>query len=288
MTNLTYMKNKFLVLLMTLFVIGCSSDSTTDDSQNTSSTNRIKKIEEIQNGVVIKTSEYEYNDLGNISKLTIKDISKFYQTIFNYDSSNKMISWNLKEYYLSSPSDIIQQVNTLEYTNGQITNICIDRKEMYSDVLTNSKDRISQSYSGLELNSIQHYIQITGSETTECSEVSTIDTEEFFEYSNGNLMRYEAPGTGFSEEYYKNEYDQGINYLSSVKPDAFRHSIGSQVSVNNLKKVNVYDSYNDKLTATIQFENTYDKNNNIVKAVEKYYYVGSTNPSNVTTINYYY
>ncbi|HEU4789415.1 MAG TPA: hypothetical protein VFS71_07005 [Flavobacterium sp.] len=283
------MKNKFLILLITSFLISCSNDSATDDSQNTSSaTNRIKKVEEIQNGVVIKTSDYEYNSSGDISKLTIKDISKSYQTNFNYDSSNKMISWDLKEYYISSPSDLIEQVNSLEYTNGLVTNICIKRKETYSDVLTNSMDRISFSYSGLELTSIKHYIQITNSETAECSDVSDVDNEEFFEYSKGNLIRYEAPGTGFSDEYYKIEYDNGNNYLSSIKPDAFRYALGNQYSINNRKKVSVYDSYNDELTATIVFENTYDKNNNLVKAVEKYYYVGSTSPSNTTTMNYYY
>ena len=80
--------------------MGCSSDSSSDDSQNTS-TNRIKKVEEIQNGIVIKTSNYEYNSIGNISRITIIDNSKSYETIFNYDSSDKMISWNLKEFYLS-------------------------------------------------------------------------------------------------------------------------------------------------------------------------------------------
>ncbi|MEL1255005.1 hypothetical protein AAEO57_14540 [Flavobacterium sp. DGU38] len=281
------MKKKLLLLMLTSFLIACSSDSASDDSQNSSS-NKIRKVEEIQNDFVIKTSEYEYNSAGNISKLTIKDQSKFYQTTFNYDTSNKMISWNLKEYYISSPSDVIQQLNTLEYTNGLITNICIDRKETESDYVTNSADRISQSYSGFGLTSIKHYIQITGGENTSCDEVTDVDTEEFFQYANGNLIRYEAPGTGFSDEYYKIEHDEGNNYLSGVKPDAFRYSMGSQVSVNNLKNINIYSSYNDKLTATVKFENTYDKNKNLIKAVEKYYYAGSTTPSNTTTMNYYY
>ena len=282
------MKTKFLLLLITSFLISCSSDST-DDSQNpSSSTNRIKKVEEIQDGVVIKTSDYEYNSLGDISKLTIKDNLKSYQTTFNYDSSNKMISWNLKEYYLANSSDVIDQVNSLEYTNGLITNICISRTEMEWDVLTNSMDRISFSYSGSELASIKHYIPITNSETADCSEVTDVGNEEFFEYSNGNLIGYEAPGTGFSDEYYEIEYDNGRNYLSAIKPDAFRYALGNQYSVNNRKKVSVYDSYDDELTATIIFENTYDENNNIINAVEKYYYAGSTNPSNITTMKYYY
>lgn len=281
------MKKKLLLLLIASFIISCSSDSESEDS-NSSSSNRIKKVEEIQNGVVIKTSDYEYNSSGNISKLTIKDQSKFYQTIFNYDSADKMISWNLKEYYISSPSDIIEQLNSLEYTNGLITNICIDRKETESDYVTNSIDRISFSYLALELTSIKHYIQITNSETAECSDVTNVDNEEFFEYSNGNLIGYEAPGTGFSDEYYEIEYDNGRNYLSAIKPDAFRYAFGNQYSVNNRKKVSVYDSYDDELTATIIFENTYDKNKNIIKAVEKYYYTGSTTPSTTTTMNYYY
>lgn len=282
------MKNKFLLLLITSFLISCSNDSSDDSQDSSSSTDRIKKVEEIQNGVVIKTSDYEYNSLGSISKLTIKDNSKSYQTTFDYDSSNKMISWNLKEFYLYSPSDFIEQVNSLEYTNGQITNICIKRKETYLDDVTNSVDRISFSYSGLELASIQHYVQVTNSETADCSEVSNVDNEEYFEYSNGNLISYEAPGTGFSDEYYEIEYDNGKNYLSAIKPDAFRYALGNQYSVNNRKKISVYDSYSDELTATIIFENTYDKNNNLIKAVEKYYRAGSTNPSNETTMNYYY
>ncbi|MEO8238304.1 MAG: hypothetical protein ABI793_16470 [Flavobacterium sp.] len=281
------MKNKFLVLLVTSFLIGCSGDSASDDS-NSPSSGRIKKVEEIQNSVVIKTSDYEYNSSGNISKITVKDQAKFYQTIFNYDSANKMISWNLKEYYISSPSDVIEQLNSLEYTNGLITNICIDRKETESGYVTNSIDRISQAYSSFGLTSIKHYIPITGDDAAVCSDVSDVGNEEFFQYSNGNLIRYEAPGTGFSDEYYKIEHDEGNHYLSGVKPDAFRYCYGSQVSVNNLKKINVYDSDTDKLTATVQFENTYDKNKNIIKAVEKYYYAGSTTPSNTTTMNYSY
>lgn len=280
------MKKKLLLLLLTSFVIACSSDSGSDDSQNPSS-NKIKKVEEIQNGIVIKTSEYEYNNLGNISKLTIKDQDKFYQTTFNYDSTNKMISWNLKEYYISSPSDVIDQLNSLEYTNGLITNMCIARTKKQSGYVTNSTDRISQTYSSSALTSIKHYVQITGGEKTVCSDVTDVDTEELFEYSKGNLIRYESGG-GFFDEYYKIEHDEGNNYLSGVKPDAFRFCYGSQVSVNNLKTINVYDSYSDKLTATIKFENTYDKNKNIIKAVEKYYYAGSTTPSNTTTMNYYY
>jgi hypothetical protein len=281
------MKKKLLLLLIASFIIGCSSDSGSDDS-NSSSSNRIKKVEEIQYGVVIKTSDYEYNSSGNISKVTVKDQSKFYQTTFNYDSANKMISWNLKEYYISSPSDIIEQLNSLEYTNGLITNICIDRKETESGYVTNSIDRISQTYSNSALTSIKHYIPITGDDDAVCSDVSDVGNEEFFQYSNGNLIRYEAPGSGFFEEYYKIEHDEGNNYLSGIKPDAFRYCYGSQVSVNNLKKINIYDSETDKLTATVQFENTYDKNNNIIKAVEKYYYTGSTTPSTTTTMNYYY
>ncbi|CAD0003347.1 MULTISPECIES: hypothetical protein [Flavobacterium] len=199
-----------------------------------------------------------------------------------------MISWNLKQYYISSPSDVIEQLNSLEYTNGLITNICIDRTEKELGYVTNSADRISQSYSGSSLTSIKHYIQITGGENTSCDEVTNVDNEELFEYSNGNLIRYEAPGLGFFDEYYKIEYDEGNNYLSGVKPDAFRYCYGSQVSVNNLKKINIYNSDTDKLTATVQFENTYDKNKNIIKAVEKYYYTGSSTPSNTTTINYHY
>lgn len=282
------MKKKLLVVLITSFLIGCSGDSASDDSSNSSSSNKIKKIEEIQNGLVIKTTDYEYNGSGNISKVTVNDQAKFYETTFNYDSTNKMISWNLKEYYTSSPSDIIEQLNSLEYTNGLITNICIDRKEKESGYVTNSIDRISQTYSNFGLTSIKHYIPITGDDDAVCSDVSDVGNEEFFQYSNGNLIRYEAPGTGFSDEYYKIEHDEGNHYLSGVKPDAFRYCYGSQVSVNNLKKINVYDSDTDKLTATVQFENTYDKNKNIVKAVEKYYYTGSTTPSNTTTINYYY
>lgn len=282
------MKKKLLLLLLTSFVIACSSDSASDDSSNSSSSNRIKKIEEIQNGLVIKTSEYEYNSSGNVSKVTVKDQAKFYETTFNYDSTNKMISWNLKEYYTSSPSDVIEQLNSLEYTNGLITNICIDRKEKESGYVTNSIDRISQTYSNFGLTSIKHYIPITGDDDAVCSDVSDVGNEEFFQYSNGNLIRYEAPGTGFSDEYYKIEHDEGNHYLSGVKPDAFRYCYGSQVSVNNLKKINIYDSYTDKLTATVQFENTYDKNKNIIKAVEKYYYAGTTTPSNTTTMNYYY
>lgn len=280
------MKNKFLVVLLTSFLIGCSSDSESDDSPN--SFKRIKKIEEVQNDVLIKTTDYEYNSSGNISKITVKDVVKIYQTTFNYDSTNKMISWNLKEYFISLPSDAIEQLNFLEYTNGLITNICIDRKENESGYVTNSTDRISQAYSNSGLTSIKHYFPITGDEEAECSDVTDVSNEELFEYSNGNLIRYEAPGMSFSDEYYKIEHDEGNHYLSGVKPDAFRYSMGSQVSVNNVKKINIYDSYTDKLTATVQFANTYNKNKNLIKAVEKYYYTGSTTPSNTTTMNYYY
>lgn len=203
-----------------------------------------------------------------------------------------MISWNLKEYYVNDPSRKIDQLNTLEYDNGKITNICIDRIDnTFPNYPTRSIDKIKYSYIGLYPSSIIHYVQTTYTDLTSqvalCSEITTEDNQELFEYSNGNCTRYEAPNSGFSSYYYTIEYDTKNHYQSAIKPDAFKYILGRSTK-NNMSKSYEYNSGNNQLNATIVFENTYNSNNFIIKAVEKYYNTGSTTTSVTTTINYLY
>lgn len=281
------MKKIIFALLTCTFILGCSPDSDSSSGDGT----KIKRIEESQYGSIIKTTDYQYNSSGNISKMVINDRTKIYETTFNYDSNNVMISWNLKEYYIHDTSSKIEQVNTLEYDNGRITNICIDRVDnTFPDYPNYASDRILYSYdSGVYPISIMHYSPsyYNLGDAHDCSDVIYEDNEETFEYLNGNTIRYSSGSSFFSNDYNIIEYDTKNNPLANIKPAAFKNAIGRS-SVNNMTKVKIYDATDDSLTGTSIFENTYNSNNFLVKAIEKYYDAGSSNPTMTTTINYYY
>jgi hypothetical protein len=291
------MKKITLLLFSATLLFSCSSDNTNVDdttpsnpqSSNPQNQGKIKKIEELQNGIVIKTSDYQYNEVGNISKLTIDDRTKVYETTFKYDANNTMISWNLLEYYSFDSSRKIEQTNTLEYQNGKIVNICIDRNNKIFSTPSHEMDRISYSYIGIYPSTIQHYNpkRFEFNIAPTCADVTTTSNDEYFEYTNGNATMYDAGQSAFSNVFYKIEYDTKKHYQSTIKPDAFRNILGRSTQ-NNFTKFYEYDKTTDVLKATIVFENTYNSNDFITKAVEKYYKTGSTQPSNTTTINYLY
>lgn len=284
------MKKIALLLFSSLLLVNCSKDSNDETPQSIIVNNgNLKKIEEIQNGFIIKTSDYTYNDVGNISKLIINDGSKIYETTFNYNVNNIMISWNLHEYYISNPSSQTNQTNTLEYTDGKITNVCINRIIDSFSTPIQQADKILYTYdSGLLPISIKHYTPQSsiGGNAPTCSDVIYEDNEELFTYTNGNTTKYSSGSTTFSNDYNIIEYDTKNNPLSKIKPDAFKYSIGRSTK-NNMTKIYVHDATNNSLQGTDFFENTYDSNNFLIKAIESYYPVGSSNPT-ITTINYYY
>lgn len=286
------MKKIALALISATLIMSCSKDSDNTNVENQDGiSGKLKKVEEIKNNVVIKTSDYLYNEAGNISKLTINDRTKIYETIFNYDGNNKMISWNLKEYYVFDPSSKIEQINTLEYFNGKIVNICIDRNDNTFSTTIHQIDRIKFTYNdGLFPTSIQHYQpeSFDFGQVPTCSDVTSEDNEELFEYSNGNNTRYDSGQSGFfSNVYYTIEYDSKNHYQSTIKPDAFKYTLGRSTK-NNFSKLYEYNRDDNQLKATIVFENTYNSNDFITKAIERYYSTGSTTPSNTTIINYSY
>lgn len=280
------MKKITLALLCSLFLFSCSSDS----SDSSSSGTQIKRIEEHQNGILIKSTDYQYNQLGNITKMVVNDQSKIYETTFNYDSNNKMITWDLKEYYIFDPSMKIEQTNTLEYDNGRIADICIDRVDNTFDDPYYASDRILYSYdSGVYPTSIMHYSAsyYNLGEDHSCDDVIYEDNEETFEYTNGNATYYSSGSDGFFNNYNTIEYDNKHNPLAMIKPDAFKNAIGRS-SVNNMSKVMVYNSDDDTLDGTATFENTYNGNDFLIKAIERYYPAGISTPSVTTTMTYFY
>lgn len=281
-------KNVLILLFLALFSNGCSEPDDANNS-NASSEKKIKKVESTKNGLVIETTSFEYNALGYISKLTVNDGIEVNETVFNYDATNVMISWNLKKYYIPIPNDITEQINSLSYNNGLINSTCIDRKHTYSGGVSKSVDKIDFAYSGTGLTSIKHYnYRSNDYNDSFCSDLNSISNEELFEYANGNLRRYEATNSIFSSTYNIIEYDASVNYLSSIKPDAFRYAMGNKVSVNNIKKISVFNSSDKKQIATVEFENTLDKDNYLEKAVERYYPIGKATPTVVTVTNYTY
>ena len=283
-------KNVLILVFLVLFSTGCSKpDDDTNNNSNTTSEKKIKKVESTKNGLVIESTSFQYNALGYISKMIVSDGVEVNETVFNYDASNIMISWNLKKYYIPTPNNITEQINSLSYNNGLINSICIDRKYTYSGGVSKSVDKIDFAYSGSGLTSIKHYNDRSNNyNESVCSDLKSISNEELFEYANGNLKRYEAGNSIFSSTYNVIEHDASVNYLSSIKPDAFRYAMENKVAVNNLKKVSVFNSSDKKQIATVEFENTLDKDNNLEKAVERYYPIGKTTPTVVTVINYTY
>jgi hypothetical protein len=283
-------------LLIVLLTFSCSKDDTPAPApidnvikETPKSQYKLKKVETIQNGIVIKTSEYEYNSLGNISKMKVVKGYNTIETIFNYDKANVLVSWNQKETNNYDPTFKINQVNNLEYSNGKITNICIDRNTFFGEESL-SKDKIEYTY-GKDLFpiSIKHYeeTRYDSFNPKSCSDVQYIDNEEEFEYVDGNTVMYNSGDSFFSENYNVIEYDANINPLSTIKPDAFRNCIGRS-SKNNMTKVFVRSVSDDSLEGTSVFENTYNTDKYLTKTIERFYYPGKSVPSQTTTINYYY
>ncbi len=284
------MKKIFSLLLLSILITNCSSDSSSNSNASTSSGTKIKRIEELQNGFIIKSTDYQYNSLGNITKMVVNDRTNIYETTFQYNSNNQMITWKLKEYRVSNPSSKKEQTNTLEYSNGKITNVCIDRVDnTFSGYTFYEADRILFSYnSGIYPTSIQHYYpqSSTAPEYT-CADVTYVSEEELFEYVNGNTSRYTIEDSGFSSSYNILEYDTKNNPLAMIQPAAFKNIIGRS-SVNNMTKAKVYNSSDDTLQGTSVFENSYNANNFLIKAIERYYPAGNPNPTVTTIMNYYY
>lgn len=283
------MKKIILLLMVTALTVNCSSDSNSDPIQPSLFGSKIKRIEEYQHGSIIKTFDYQYNALGNITKMVVNDRTKIYKTTFSYNSSNLMVSWNLEEYYVSDPASKIVQTNTLEYDNGKITNICIDRIDNTFSTTIYQADRILYSYdTGIHPTSIMHYSPVSSmTHDNLCSDVIYEDNEETFEYLNENAIFYSMGSSGFSNTYNRIEYDTKNNPLAMIKPIAFKNAIGRS-SKNNMTKVMVYNTSDDSLEGTSKFENSYNNNNFLVQAIERYYPAGNTTPSVTTTIKYYY
>lgn len=290
-------------LLIVLLTFGCSKDDISEPTSNNSVTQedtdtpkseyKLKKIETIQNGVPINTTEYEYNSLGNITKLKVVKTDKTIETTFNYDQNDVMVTWNQKETDNFDEEYKITQVNNLEYSNGKITTICIDRNTFdYWGDESLSKDKIVYTY-GADSNpiSIKHYEETMHNSffQTTCSDVKYISNEEKFEHVDGNTVKYSSGVPSFfSESYNLIEYDAKINPYSTIKPAVFRNIITGRSTKNNIAKVYVHDVSDDSLQGTSVFENTYNNANYLTKAIEKHYKPDQTVPVQITTINYYY
>jgi hypothetical protein len=290
------MKKNLLKLMLVIFIVSCSENSPENPIENPNLSNplaqgKLKKEQDIKNGVVLKTSEYEYNSQGNISKLTINDNSKIYETTFSYNANNVMTSWFLKEFYISNPSSKKEQTNSIEYVNNKITNICIDRTRFYSsNNFFKEVDKIEYTYGiGLLPTSIIHYspVNVDNGNTATCSDVTYTTNIETFEYVNDNMTRYSSGDTSFSNTYNVLEFDNKINPKSTIKPDAFKYSLGNSTK-NNVSKILIYNTTTNALKATAIYENTYNSNDFLEKTIEKYYNAGSTTPTSTVTVNYTY
>ena len=103
---------------------------------------------------------------------------------------------------------------------------------------------------------------------------------------NENTIRYESGQNLLSNNYNIFEYDAKKHYQSNIKPDVFKNSLGYSTK-NNIVKAYVYNSSN-VLQGISNYDNTYNINDFPVKTIEKYYPVGSINPTNTYQTNYYY
>ncbi|MCB9425497.1 MAG: hypothetical protein H6584_00505 [Flavobacteriales bacterium] len=296
------MKNSSKIItsfFVALLVLSCSKDETPIPTGNHTviqdtpkSEYKLKKIEDIQNGVVIKTSEFEYNSSGNISKTKVADRNKTIEVTYNYDQNNDIVTWNQTETSSFDPEFKITQVNTLEYNNGKISNICIDRKTFDWSTETLSKDKIEFTY-GPDSNpiSIKHFEEMTydSFNPRSCADVIYLSNEETFENVNGNTVKYSSGDDSFfSNNYNLIEYDDKINPYSTLKPEAFRIVVSGLSAKNNKTKITIHNASDDSLQATAVYENTYNSANYLIQTIEKYYYAGQSIPATTTIVKYYY
>lgn len=252
----------FYLLVLALVVFSCSSDddSSDDGGSNGSLIRTVKKVDE--NGIVENQTDYEYNSIGNVTKITVTNYyGEETVTTFQYDSDDMMLSFT--EVKIDVFGDVRTEINTLEYDNSLIVNICQDITIESDDSAFDEfqVDKIEFAY-----NTNQYVMEFThyydeDAEFNTCNDVSGISNTEDLEYNNeGNMVRYENSNYVFTPNYLTYTYDNNNHPYRNVKPDVFRKLYGFS-TVNNIDSANEYNADNDELLGTVNYNYEYNSSN---------------------------
>lgn len=260
------MKHFYLVALA-LVVFSCSSDDSSSDDDDGmlptgSSGTLIKTVKKVgATGVVEDRFDYEYNALGNITKLTSVTVYGETITTFQYDTNDIMISFT--EVKTDPWDDVRTEIDYLEYDNDVIVGICQD---ITYDNQTSSFDDPEVDKIEFEYNNSQYVSMFThyyeeDAEFNTCDDVSNLSNTEDLEYdANGNMTRYENSDYFWSPSYLTYTYDSKNHPYRKVKPDAFRKLYGFS-TINNINSANEYNADTDDLMGTISYSYQFNSSN---------------------------
>ncbi|WP_431137227.1 hypothetical protein [Psychroserpens mesophilus] len=258
------MRQLFL-FAMALAVFSCSSDDSSEDDgmlPEGSNGTLIKTVKKVSaGGVVEEQFDYEYNALGNITKLTSVTIYGQTITTFQYDANDILLSFT--EVKTDPFNDVRTEIDYIEYDNGVIIGICQD---ITYDNETSSFDDPEVDKIEFEYNASQyvsmftHYWQADADFNT-CNDLSSVSNTEDLEYdANGNMVRYENSDYFFTPSYLTYAYDDKNHPYANVKPEVFRKLYGFS-TINNISSANEYNADTDELIGTIAYSYVFNSNN---------------------------
>jgi len=283
------MKNLFLFALA-LVVFSCSSDDSSDDGMlpGGSSGTLIKTVKKvISGGVVDEQFDYEYNALGNITKLTSVTVYGVTTTTFDYDADDRIVSFT--EVKTDPFNDIRTEVNYFEYDNDLAVGICQD---ITYDNETSSfddpeVDKIEFDYNASQYVSMfTHYYEEYAEDYT-CDDVTSMSNTEDLEYdATGNMVRYENSDYFWTPSYLTYTYDDKNHPYANVKPDTFRKLYGFS-TINNISSANEYNAENDELLGTISYSYEFNSSN-YPTVLERTYTEDGGTPGQATRYEYTY
>ena len=286
------MRHLFLFALA-LVVFSCSSDdssSSDDDGMLPGGSNGtlIKTVKKVAaGGVVEERYDYQYNALGNVTKLT--SVTVYGQTIttFQYDTNDIMISFT--EVKTDPFDDVRTEIDYLEYDNDLIIGICQDIT--YDNVQSSfddpEVDKIEFEYNNAQYVSMFTHYYEEDAEFNTCDDVSSMSNTEDLEYNaSGNMSRYENSDYFWTPSYLTYTYDDKNHPYGKVKPDAFRKLYGFS-TINNINSANEYNADTDELMGTIAFSYQFNSNNYPTVLERTYTEAGGT-PGQATRYEYTY
>lgn len=280
------MKHLYLIALV-LVVFSCSSDD--DSNSDSTSGTLIKSVKTIgATGTVESQTDYEYNALGNLTKMTSSTIyGEETITTFQYDADDIMLSFT--QVKTDAFDDVRTEINYLEYNNGLVVKIC--QEITYDNVVSSfddpEVDKIEFMYNNSQYVSMfSHYFEMDAEFNT-CDDVSSVSHTEDLEYdANGNMTRYENSNYFWTPSYLTYTYSDDNHPYRNVKPEAFRKLYGFS-TVNNINSAVEYNSDTDEVLGSIAYSYQYNSNN-YPTVLERTYTNASGNSGQTVRYEYTY
>ena len=246
---------KLLICFLSIAILSCSNDNDGDNSNGT----LIKSSKKYVEGALDEETTYEYNNQGNISKITTVSNSETTVITFNYDGNGIMTG------FVEETDDVFDnmtvETDVFTYTNLMVSTICLDLQNLTNENIPHYVDKIEYVYNGLgQPEQIKHYFG-EDAEFNTCDDVNDLQFSEFMEYdANGNMIYYLNDNDGFfGPNYYTYTYDNNSHPFSNIEPVVFNKLFGFS-TVNNIASAIEYNANNDEQTATISYEYEYNDN----------------------------